>query len=358
MSIKSIGQSITSIPRKIKEYAQPRPQTSGDSYVPSSVGGAISGGIQGFIGGGPITGVAGAIGGFVGATVDQGREFGVLDGMIFEKGVSMSQDTGRTLKAVGVGSVTGAAVGVAAVVGLAAVLGGPITIPAIAASGILGGFAGATGTLSATRRGSAKDGVYGGFIAGMTASALVGNSALMLATTTAAGMGGYAVKTPGRVVLGALTGAATGAISGSLGGPVTVAVGAAAGAVAGAVGAVIGPPIRQIIRNAVEDLSNAIVKKLDPFLEKHPLGKKSKIALGALSGAIGLSTMGFIFGPAAFAIGGAVGAALGAFGTGKELKSREKQKAMMEQQAKAQAQAQAQQPQAEQNKPETKEVKN
>lgn len=351
MSIKSIGQSIVSIPRKIKEYAQPRPNTSGDSFVPSPMGGAISGGIQGFIGGGPVTGIAGAIGGFTGTLVDMGR----VAGPNGTTGVSVNQDTGRTLKAVGVGSVTGAAVGVAAVVGLAAVLGGPITIPAIAASGILGGFAGATGTLSATRRGSAKDGVYGGFIAGMTASAVAGNSALLLATTTAAGMGGYAVKTPGRVVLGALTGAATGAISGSLGGPVTVAVGAAAGAIAGAVGAVIGPPIRQVIRNAVEDLSNAIVKKLDPFLEKHPLGKKSKITLGAVSGAIGLATMGFIFGPAAFAIGGAVGAALGAFGTSKELKSREKQKAMMEQQAKAQAQAQ--QPQAEQNKPETKEVK-
>ncbi len=173
MNIKSIGQNIASIPRKIKEYAQPRHNTSGDTFVPSSVGGAISGGIQGFIGGGPVTGIAGAIGGFVGATVDQGRIYTEVDGVKRETGVSMDQDTSRTLKAVGVGSVTGAAVGVAAVVGLAAVLGGPVTIPAIAASGILGGFAGATGTLSATRRGSAKDGVYGGFIAGMTASAVL-----------------------------------------------------------------------------------------------------------------------------------------------------------------------------------------
>lgn len=310
MKIRPALDSIASIPKKIKEYAEPRPETSGDSFKSSPLSGAMSGGIQGYIAGGPVTGAAGVIGGYVGVKAG-------------EKAESFT-------KALGAGTLTGAGIAMAAVAGLTATLGGALTVPVLAASGILGGLSGATGTLAGSRRASTRDGSYGGFLTGMTATAITGNSALFLAGTTAGGIGGKAVKAPGRAVLGALSGTALGAVTGVLGGPFTIAAGAAAGAVAGGVGAVIGPPIRQIMRNGIEDISNKAVEKLEPFLAKNPLGKKSKITIGALAGAVSLAPLGIIFGLPVMAGAAAIGAAVGAVSTYRNLKNKENAEAQKE----------------------------
>lgn len=340
MKIRSAFNKLAEIPRKVIEYAQPRPETKGDTFEPMPKSGALMGFLEGSVVGGPMVGAAGAIGGYL--------------------GVKAGEKSGSFLKALGIGSTTGAALGVAGVAGLAAALGAPVTVPVLLASGVMGALSGATGTLAGSRRATTRDGTYGGFLTGMTAAIITKNPAMFLAGTAAAGIGGKAVKPAGRAVLGAVAGAGTGAMAGSLLGPMAAAIGAAAGAVAGAVGAVVGPAIRQIMRNITIDSSDKAFKKIEPFLDKHPLGKKSKMALGGVAGALTTGLLGlavgsrFGVGIIGAAAGAGVGFIIGALGTRKELKARDEYEKTLQQAIKGQTAPPADSEKEAKQKPEIK----
>lgn len=306
MDVNNVGQTIIRLPSKLKEYAQPRPETQGDLEASSAVNAVLGGAIEGFIAGGPITAVAGGLGGYAGVKVGESR--------------------GSFLAAIGTGTAAGVAISTLAAAGLSAALGVPITTSTMISSAVLGGLSGVAGTLSGSRRTSTRDGAYGGYLTGMLAGAATGNPAMMIAGAAAGGIGGKAVKPLGRAILGGFAGAVTGALTGVFGGPMGIAMGAITGTVVGAVGATIGPPMRQIIRNATEDIADAATKKLTPHLAGK-LGTKGKVALGAFAGALGLAPIGLIFGPLVggllngLAIMAGAGAAMGGISTFRYLRN-------------------------------------
>ncbi len=258
--------------------------------------GVLTGGIQGFVGNRASGMTAGSLGAFAGA------EVGKL--------------TGSTTAALLAGSSTGAALGVGTTAGLVSILGGRTDSAMLVGSAVLGGLAGAVGTLSASRRAAPQDGAYGGMAAGMAAGSIVGNPALGVATAAAGSFASRANTTAGQVMLGVAGGAATGALVGSLQGPAGILTGALAGAVAAPVGAVVGTTSRQVMRNAQVDLVDKINSKyVDPYLEKKELSRGQKLAVGAAAGGLMLGTTGMVAGWKGVAAMGTVGAAAGAFQT-------------------------------------------
>lgn len=372
MDIKSVGHSIASIPARIKDLASDRQGAPDDLDASSPVAAGMGGGIEGFITGGGcsgnvpgglVVGAGGLIGGYLG--VKAGEEGSVLPtlGRAVDKGIELVVNAGDDVvhllkgeadqvsghkhdikllskftdkfisqgsftKAIANGAVSGAVVTGLALTGVAAVAGAPVTIPIIAAGTILGGLSGAAGTLAGSRRATTRDGVYGGYMAGMAASAFTGNPALSIAGAAAGGIGGKAVKPLGRAILGALSGVVTGALTGIFGGPAGMVAGAVTGGVVGAVGAVIGHPIRNIVRNLSNDIADKAIEKLEPAKKK--AGDKTRLAAGVALGALSLAPLGLIFYPlvgslaTGLGIAAGVGAVSGAIGTYKMLKSHDK----------------------------------
>lgn len=287
---------------RVKNYARPRPGTGGDLPSSSSASGVLGGAFQGYISGGVVGAASGALGGYV--------------------GVKAGEKAGSFAVAVGAGAATGAAIGAVATSAMAAMVGGPVGVGLAASGALVGGFAGAVGTLSGSRRAVTRDSVYGGMLAGAIASVYTGNPAMMIAGAAGAGMGGRAAKPAGRIVLGALTGAAAGAAAGVFGGPQTMLAGAVAGAIIGPIGTVVGPTVRQMQRNLTMDLTVALNKRVEPWIEKHPLGTKGKLVAGAAMGALMIGPVGLLFGATGVAVTASVGAAAGAVQTYRFLKKK------------------------------------
>lgn len=290
--------------QRVRDYAKPRPGTSGDLPSSSTASGVLGGAFQGYVSGGPLGAASGAIGGYV--------------------GVKAGEKAGSFAVAVGAGSATGAAIGALGANALSAMLGGPVGLGLAASGALVGGFAGAVGTLSGSRRAATRDSVYGGMLAGAIASVYTGNPAMVIAGAAGAGMGGRAAKPAGRAVLGALTGAAAGAVAGIPGGAPYMIAGAVAGAVIGPIGTLVGPTLRQVQRNLTMDLTVALNKRVEPWIEKHPLGTKGKLVAGAAMGSLLVGPVGLMFGLKGLAVTAAVGAVGGAVQTWRFLKKKEK----------------------------------
>lgn len=293
---------LTTLARRLLSYGKPRP-TTGDSSLSSPEAGALVGGIEGYVGGGAVVAASGLLGGYA--------------------GVKVGEKTGSFLAGVATGGGVGAGIATLATAALSLALATPFAPIAYVASLILGGFAGASGAMAGSRLSSIRDSVYGGSLAGFVAAAATGNPALVLAGAAGGGIAGRAVKPKGRMLLSLLTGALTGAIAGLPGGPSLMGVSAVVGAISSLVGTVIGPTTRQVSRNMTEDLTDAVSKKVDPWIEKHPLSRGQKILAGSLAGALTLGPLGLLFGPVGLAIAGGTGALLGAVSTFQTLRKRE-----------------------------------
>ena len=262
----------------------------------SALGGAgvMSGGIQGFVGNRMSGMAAGSIGGYV--------------------GLEVGERTGSTGLALLAGTASGALMGAGATFGLLSLANNPATAAMLVSSAVLGGMAGAAGTIGGSVRSAPKDGVYGGMAAGMAAGALTGNPFLGLSAATAAGFAARAENKIGQVILGVGAGAIAGGISGALLGPGAILTGAIAGAIAAPLGAVAGTTTRQVMRNAQHDMIDGINKKwVDPYLEKHTLTHTQKVLVGAAAGGLMLGTTGMIAGWKGVAVMGTLGATAGAF---------------------------------------------
>lgn len=269
--------------------------------------GIMSGGIQGFISNRISGAASGSIGGYI--------------------GVRAGVKTGSTELAVLTGSLAGAAVGAASTAGLAAIAGQILPWQVAAGSALLGGFAGAVGTLAGSMRSAPRDAVYGGMVAGMIGASYTGNPALGIAGAAAAGYAARAKTRTGQVVLGTLVGAGAGFVAGLPGGLETAAVSALAGAIIAPVGSVGGTAVRQVMRNGQVDLIEGINSKwIDPYLAKNKIGDKTKIAAGAAAGGILLGSLGMVGGLEGVAVMGGIGAVVGAYQTHKLIKTVKQQR--------------------------------
>lgn len=290
--------------------------------VPALVTSAISGGLAGLTGtlaaeAGGMGVMSGGIQGFI-ANRTPGLAAGGLGGFV---GIRVGEKTGSTEKAVLAGAASGAAIGAAAVAGFAALAGQNASVAVLTTSALMGGFAGAVGTLSGSKRAAPRDAVYGGALAGMMAATYTGSPALGIATAAAAGYAGRA-KTPiGQAVVGSVIGAVAGGIAGAPLGLQGAAISALAGAIATPVGSIAGTTFRQVMRNAQVDLVNGINNKLDPYLEKNPLSHNQKLLAGAVAGGVTLGVLGGIAGWQGTVVMGAAGMALGAYQTHKLIKT-------------------------------------
>ena len=72
------------------------------------------------------------------------------------------------------------------------------------------------------------------------------------------------------------------------------------------------------------DLTVALDKRVQPWIEKHPLGTRGKLVAGATMGALILGPVGMVFGLKGVAVTSALGAVGGAVQTWRFLKSRER----------------------------------
>ena len=237
--------------------------------------GLMSGGLQGFAGNrlvglpGMPSMAAGSVGGYFGLEVGKRTKSAGL--------------------AVSVGSLAGAAIGAGTTAAVVLGLGGEMSGAMLAGSSLLGGFAGGLATVSSSQRSAPRDGAYGGMLGGMAAGQIVGNPVLGLATAAESGFAARAETNIGKTILGVTGGALTGALAGSLQGPTGILTGAVAGAVAAPIGAVAGTTARQVLRNVTEDVTKGVnTKWVDPYLDKHKLSHKQKLAVGAAAfGVIG-----------------------------------------------------------------------
>lgn len=302
MKISGISNRIASTVRGVIDYTRARPTSGGDLPTSSTASAALAGTFQGWISGGPVNAFAGLLGGYA--------------------GVKVGEATQSFVPAVGAGALAGAATATATTAALACLLSAPIASVNLSAAALLGGFAGAVGTLSGSRRASTRDGVYGGMILGALGGALSGNPLWTISGAAGAGIGGKAPTPIGRAVLGTLAGAGAGAVSGVLGGPSAMLFGSALGAALGASGALLGPVVRQAQRNLTEDLTRSIIVRLDPYLKTHHFTPLQKIALGATAGALTIGPLGLIFGLKGLGIAAAIGATVGAASTANMLSRR------------------------------------
>lgn len=331
---------VTEAARAVVAYTQPKDSkvnpgtdTAGDIPVPRSSaqvdslcnGGALSGGIQGLISGARLGGLNGALSGVVA---------GAVGGLVGTKVGFKYQSFPLALAA---GAGTGAVGAAAITVAMGLLTGQPLTVANVAGYSILGGLTGAVGTLGGSRRAVTRDSVYGGYTAGLVASQYTHNPLAALAGAAGAGIGGRAQTAAGRAALGTISGAALGALSAVpyflSGHPLAAQAlveGITAGAASAPAGTLVGPVFRQVTRNAQDDMVAGINQKLDPWLEKHPLGTGGKMAAGAALGALTLGSFGMLAPvvgvPMLPALGVSVGAgaALGAYKIGTAIKQKEK----------------------------------
>lgn len=331
---------VTEFAKSAVAFTQPRPSkvnpgvdTAGDIPVPRSSaqvdslcnGGAMSGGIQGLISGARLGGLNGAVSGVVA---------GAVGGLVGTKVGFKYQSFPLALAAgAGTGAVGAAAINVA----MGLLTQQPISVANVAGYAIMGGLTGAVGTLGGSRRAVTRDSVYGGYTAGMVASQYTHNPLAALAGAAGAGIGGRAQTVLGRAALGTVSGAALGALSAVpyflSGHPLAAQAlveGITAGAASAPAGTVVGPVFRQVTRNVQDEMVAGINKKLDPWLEKNPLGTGGKMAAGAALGALTLGSFGMLAPvvgvPMLPALGVSVGAgaALGAYKIGSAIKQKEK----------------------------------
>jgi hypothetical protein len=333
---------LTQLPSAIVAYTQPRPSkvapgtdTSGNIPPPRRAkevdqlanGGAMSGGIQGLISGSMLGGVPGALTGGVAGAV--GGLVGTKVGFKY-RSFALAQTAG---------GLTGAAAAAGMYAATSAVFQQPIDNIALTGFAAMGAMTGIVGTLGGSRDAITRDGVYGGYLAGMAASQYVANPLLSLAGAAGAGLGGRAETRVGRLALAGVAGAALGALSCV---PFAVAghpeIGQlilhsmAGGAAAAAAGSMLGPGTRQVMRNAQDDMVSGINRKLDPILEKYPPTTEVKVAAGAALGALTLGSLGLVAPTlgvglgTALAVSGTVGATIGGVKTYQAVRYREKVK--------------------------------
>lgn len=269
--------------------------------------GVMSGGLQGFF---AANGFQGAVAGSIGSY------FGTRVGM----------KTGSTLAAFGAGAAAGAALGAGTTAAMASILSVAVPWPVVAGAALMGGFAGAVGTMAGSLKASTRDSVYGGLGLGAIAASYTGNPAMAIAGAAAAGAAGTAATRTGQAVLGVLTGAAAGALAGAPGGLPAMATSALAGAVIAPLGSVLGSVSMQVRRNFTVDGIAYINGKLNPYLDKHPLSKTGKLMAGAAAGAIVGGSIGLVAGVPGAVVMGTVGAAGGAWKAHEYLKNVEIEK--------------------------------
>ena len=333
MELRKAAQSVVDYTRPRPSKLAPGADTSGDIPVPRTPqqvdslcnSGALSGGIQGLISGARLGGITGAI---------SGAAAGSLGGLVGTKVGFRYQSFPYALAA---GAVTGAAGAAALTAALGALTGQPLTAANLVGYSLMGGLTGAVGTLGGSRRATTRDSVYGGYTAGLVAESYTHNPLAALAGAAGAGIGGRAETLAGRLALGGVSGAALGALTSVpyflAGHPDATKVlveGLAAGAAAAPMGTLVGPVARQVTRNAQDDLVAGINKKLDPWLEKNPLGKGGKLAAGAALGALTMGSFGMLAPVVgvgmlpALAVSGGAGAALGAYKVHSAIRQKEK----------------------------------
>ncbi|MFN8609198.1 MAG: hypothetical protein U0931_16800 [Vulcanimicrobiota bacterium] len=331
---------IVNIPKTVIGFTQPRESkvtpgatTAGDIPVPRTSaqvdalcnGGALSGGIQGMISGARLTGIPGAVTGAVS---------GAVGGLVGTK-IGFKYQSFPLAMAAGAGSGAVSAAAITFAMGL--LTHTPITLPNLAGNSLMGALTGLVGTLGGSRRAVTRDSVYGGYTAGLVASQYTHNPLAALAGAAGAGIGGRAQTAFGRAALGTVSGAALGALT-SLpyflaGHPLAAQAlveGVTAGAITAPAGTTVGPVFRQVTRNAQDEMVAGINNKLDPWLEKHPLGTGGKMAAGAALGALTLGSFGMlapVLGVAmlpALSVSAGAGAALGAYKIGSAIRQKEK----------------------------------
>ncbi len=324
----------------IVNYTRPRPSklapgldTSGNIPVPRTPqqvdslcnSGALSGGIQGLISGARLGGITGAL---------SGAAAGSLGGLVGTKIGFRYQSFPYALAA---GAVTGAVGAAAITAAFGALTGQPLTAANLVGYSLMGGLTGAVGTLGGSRRATTRDSVYGGYTAGLVAESYTHNPLAALAGAAGAGIGGRANTLGGRLALGGVSGAALGALTSVpyflAGHPEAAQVlveGLVAGVASAPLGTLVGPVARQVTRNAQDDLVAGINKKIDPWLEKNPLGKGGKMAAGAALGALTLGSFGMLAPVVgvgllpALAVSAGGGAALGAYKVHSAVRQKEK----------------------------------
>jgi len=333
VEISQAARSVIAFTQPKASKVNPGADTGGDIPVPRTSaqvdslcnGGALSGGIQGLISGARLGGLNGAVSGVVA---------GAVGGLVGTK-VGFKYQSFPLALAAGAGS---GAIGAAAItVAMGLLTGQPLTVANVAGYSILGGLTGAVGTLGGSRRAVTRDSVYGGYTAGLVASNYTHNPLAALAGAAGAGIGGRAQTAVGRAALGTISGAALGALSAVpyflAGHPLAAQAlveGITAGAVTAPAGTVVGPVFRQVTRNAQDEMVAGINNKLDPWLEKHPLGTGGKMAAGAALGALTLGSFGMLAPvvgvPMLPALGVSLGAgaALGAYKIGTAIKQKDK----------------------------------
>ncbi|MBI2265899.1 MAG: hypothetical protein HYU64_12115 [Armatimonadetes bacterium] len=215
------------------------------------------------------------------------------------------------INALSIGSASGAAVASIASGTVASLIFGPSAfVPAAEWGLIIGGLAGASGTLSGSAKASTRDAAYGGLTFGFLLNLMAGIPAANMVGAISSGIGGKIEaslapedgkeKSALRSALerggfGALTGALISGALGALGGPQAVVPAMLVGAGVGGAGALVGPVIRQVERNLTQDGVVAISKKLDPKLENVHLNKAQKALLGGTVWAMSGGLMGLVF---------------------------------------------------------------
>ena len=333
VEVANIAKSVVAFTRPKPSKMAPGTETSGDIPVPRTPeqvdqlcnGGAMSGGIQGLISGARLGGVTGAMSGAVAGAV--GGLVGTKVGFKYQS-FPLALAAGATSGAVGAAAIT---------VAMGLLTGQPLSVANLAGYSIMGGLTGAVGTLGGSRRAVTRDSVYGGYTAGLVAETYTHNPLASLAGAAGAGIGGRAQTAFGRAALGSVSGAALGALS-SLpyflsGHPLAAQAlveGITAGAITAPAGTLVGPVARQVTRNAQDEMVAGINSKLDPWLEKNPLGTKGKMAAGAALGALTLGSFGMLAPVVgigmlpALAVSTSAGAALGAYKVGKAIQFKEK----------------------------------
>lgn len=331
---------ISKFPQAVVDYTRPKPSqlmpgqnTSGDVPVPRTAEqvdglcnrGAMSGGIQGLISGARLGGIPGAVSGAVA---------GAVGGLVGTKVGFRYQSFPYALAS---GALSGA-VGAAAIsTALSFFTGQPVNVASLAGYSILGGLTGVVGTIGGSRRATTRDSVYGGYTAGLVASTYTHNPLAALAGAAGAGIGGRAQSALGRTGLSLVSGAAVGALTSVpyflMGDPLAgqaLVEGLTAGAVTAPVGTLAGPVVQQVLRNVQDDAGGSINRKIDPWLEKHPLGTGGKMAAGAALGVLTLGSFGML-GPVlgvgmlpSLAATSSLGATLGAYKVHKAIRFKEK----------------------------------
>lgn len=310
---------VNGIIDKIWSYTEPRSTTSSDLPHSKPSSGVMSGGISGYITGGPQIALGGAVGGYIG----------------IKTGEAVIKKTGSPelsfVSALSSAALSGGTASSLAYAGTELLLRGltsaslQINPVFLAAAGLLGAFAGVSGTLMGSQIGDMKDGGMVGYLAGGILSAVTGTSPLLgLIGSISGAIPGVAETTGGKLVAAIVSGLITGGLSGIFAGPPAMAMNAVAGAVLGIIGTFAGPKIMQVFRNLAEDAASMVKKIILPASKK--FGKTGNIVLGAVGGAIGMIPLSLAGGMLAGALGIIAPSVIGAFLGAKKIIDIYKQK--------------------------------